>query len=52
MRLAQSPYQLYLGRLRKEASQRRKERSPFRDPETDEIPFYGLADELRELGLV
>lgn len=51
MRMAESPYQLYLRRLKKEAKERRKDRPSIVDPETGEIPFGTIEDDLRALGL-
>jgi hypothetical protein len=36
---------------RKQAKQRRKDRPPIVDPETGEIPFGNIEDDLRALGL-
>lgn len=52
MRLAESPYQLFLRRLKKESTERRKNQKSIVDPETGEIPFPTMEDDLKELGLV
>lgn len=52
MRMAESVHELETRRLNRLAKQRRKNRPPIVDPETGEIPFSTMEDDLKALGLV